>query len=144
MRAFVHVDRVSNKHRVYSNAAIIDLLIQVILLPYGFRNRKTHKLLLYLHFCFHIPLIVLLKQFPFVTGMLRAVSRAIAIRSLWLTRLAEVADQFLTLFQLLLFQTQNAAYALQGKRQAEGSRPNHSAMPAIWRKVCTCWHSQIP
>ena len=58
--------------------------------------------------------------------------------------LAEVFDELLALSELLLLQTENSTDALQGKRQAHRSRPDHGAMPALRVEIFTGGITEIP
>ena len=126
---FIHGDGVFHQRPVQRDAPVVDLLIEVILLPHLVRHRVIPQALLNAHLCFHIAQVVGFEGGPPVRSVCREMTRAI------LGRNTEILDQILALGQLLLVQPQRRSGILQGQRQAEIGRPDHRAVPARRVKV---------
>ena len=109
----IHLDRLMHQLHVDGDTAIVDLLVEVILLPNVLRNWELCELLLNGHLDFDIPDVVALERFPFIRGMPGQVPGSASVRFRWRTRLAEVFDELLALGQLLFPEPQHGTDAFQ-------------------------------
>ena len=138
--AGVHADGLTNQLHVYSDTPIVDLLVEMILVPDGLRHREPGQLLLDGHLRFHIPEVVGFEPFPFLRGVLRVMAIGDAVPVLgWC---AEVADEVFALFQLLLLQAEDSAHTLQREGKAQGRRPHHRAAPGVRLQILAHGHPQ--
>lgn len=119
-------------------------MVDVVFLPDLWRYRELGELLLDAHFGLYVTGIVAFEQLPLVRRMEGPVPGALAICLGGEAGLAEVFDELLALSELLLLQTENSTDALQGKRQAHRSRPDHGAMPALRVEIFTGGITEIP
>ena len=104
-------DGVSDKRKVKHNASVVDLLIQTVVDPLGFRDRELGQFVLDAHFRFDVSEVICLETFPFLRGVfgIMADSRTV-LRSGGST---EISDEVFTFFQLLLLQPQDRTDTLQ-------------------------------
>ena len=56
---------------------------------------------------------------------------------------AEIPNEVFAFFELLLFQTQHGTDAFQRKRQSQGRRPDHRAVPGGRGEILSGWVSKI-
>ena len=100
-----------NHGHIQHDAPVIDLLVKVVIGPFGLSYREFGELVLYGHFGFHILEVVGFEGFPLLWGIGRIMAKCTAVFGFG--RSAEVADEVFALFQLLLLQTKNSAHTLQ-------------------------------
>ena len=139
----VHLNGLPHQFHIQPHTPIIDLLIQVVLVPYAVRHRKFRKPSLDSHFGFHITDIVFFESQPLIRGMGRKVAGTLTVGFRGRTGLTKILDEFFAFSQLLLFQTQHGTDAFQGKRQSHCGSPDHGAFPRVRSKVffmpCITW-----
>ena len=121
----VKLDGVFDNLHVQPDAAVIDLLIQMVFVPDKLRHRESGQLSLNGDFRIHVPQIVCLEHRPPVRRIGRAVARPAVVRFSRFARLTEILDQVFAGRQLLLFQLEYSANACKGKRKAKVRRPDH-------------------
>ena len=66
-------DGIFSQCQVNGNAPVVDILVEMIFIPYRFRDRILLQPPLDGHFHFHIPFVIGLEQHPFIQSMLRKV-----------------------------------------------------------------------
>lgn len=104
-------DGVSDKRKVKHNASVVDLLIQTVVDPLGFRDRELGQFVLDAHFRFDVSEVICLKTFPFLRGVfgIMADNRTVLCGG----GSAEISDEVFTFFQLLFLQPQDRTDTLQ-------------------------------
>ena len=111
------------------DAPVIDLLVEMILVPYKVRDRVVLQALLYLQFYLHVPLIIFLKQRPFFRRMFGKVPGSAAVALGRSAGAAEVSDQVLPFFEFLLVEAEDGADLLKPQRQTVIGSPHQGASP---------------
>ena len=127
LEALVASYRLGDEGTVEHDAPVIDLLVEGVIAPLGFRDRELGELLLDGHFRFHIPEVVGFEQRPFLRCICRMVSNERTVSCF--CRSAEIPNEVFTFFEFLLFETQHSTDALQRKRQSQRRRPDHRTVP---------------
>ena len=129
--AGIHVDGLPDQRQVDHDATVIDLLVDVILVPYEVRDRKLLQAFLDGHLGFDVTDVVALKGGPLERFVFRTVTGAAIVGLRRDAGLTEELDQFFTFRELLLFQPEHRADAFQRQRQSHRGRPDHGAAPAF-------------
>ena len=129
IRDLIHLDCLLYKLTIDHNAAIVDHLVEMILIPDKVRNRVVLQPLLYLHFDFHIALIILLEQFPLLRRELGKIPGPSSIGFGRLAGVTEIPDQVLAFFELLLLEPQGGTNPLKSERKSVISSQYHGAFP---------------
>ena len=111
LEAFITANCLGDKSAVEHDAPVIDLLIEGVVAPLGFRDRELGELLLNGHFRFHISKVVGFEQRPFLWHICRIMSNKRAVSCF--CRSAEIPDEVFAFFEFLLFQTQHGTDTFQ-------------------------------
>ena len=74
LEALVAANRLGDEGAVEHDAPVVDLLIEGVVAPLGFRDRELGELLLNGHFRFHISKVVGFEQRPFLRRICRIMS----------------------------------------------------------------------
>ena len=115
----IHSDGVFHELHVQSDPTIVDLLIQMVLVPDKIRHREAGQFLLDRHLCFNVAQVIAFEHGPLVRCVGWTIPCSAAVRFCWRTRLAEETDQIFACFQLLFFEPEHSAHAGEGKRETE-------------------------
>ena len=129
-------DGLLHQREVQPDAPVVDLLVQHIVAPLGFRHGELGETLLDGHFRLHVTEVIRLEERPLLRGVCRIMPERVAIPRFGGG--TEITDQVLALFELLFLQPQHRADAFQRQRQAEGRRPHHRAMPRGGVQISAC------
>lgn len=113
----INPDRISYQRVVDEDPAVIDHLVDAVLLPDEIRNHIILEAVVDLHLDFNIPHIIFLEEFPFVRRVFRVIPMPSAICPCWLAWRTEIADQVFPFFQLLLVKSEDRSGLLEGKRK---------------------------
>ena len=127
----VHVDGLLDQWKVDSDTTVVDLLIDVILVPYEVRDRELLQAFLDGHLGLDVTDVVAFKGGPLDRLVFWTVTGATVVGFRGNTGLTEELDQFFTFRELLLFQPEHRADAFQRQRQSHRGRPDHGAAPAF-------------
>ena len=127
--AFIKGDGVFHHGHIEGNAPVVDFLIEMIFIPYLFRDGVFCKAFLYRHFHFHVPAVVFLEADPFFAVMLWKVPGASAVCLCRLARGTEIPDQIFAFLQLLILQFQDGADSFQREGKSHVCGPDHCAFP---------------
>ena len=141
LEAFITANRLGDEGAVEHDAPVIDLLVEGVVTPLRLRDWELGELLLNGHFRFHISKVVGFEQRPFLQRICRIMSNGRTVSCF--CRSAEIPDEVFAFFELLLFQTQHGTDAFQRKRQSEGRRPDHCAVPGGRVEILSGWVSKI-
>ena len=125
---FVNSDSVCGQCGVDTDTSVVNLLIDLILLPEVIRYWEVGELAPNLGFYLHVAGIIGLKQPPAIR-----VTTGHALISVLIGD-AEILDEFLAFTHLLRIEIQYRADIFQRKWQAKGCRPHHGAPPTSWIK----------
>ena len=106
-------DGIAHQRHVNSDAPVVNLLVEVILLPHLVRHRKVAQTFLYSQLSFYIAQVVGFEGRPFFRGIRRHVPCAILARN------TEILDEVFAFRELLLIQPQRKTRILQGQRQTK-------------------------
>ena len=98
----IYANCLFHQRHIYQDAAIVDLLAEMIFIPDSLRHREAGQLLLYRHFDFDVTFVVLLEHFPFIRRIRRIMTYTVFIRN------TEIADQRLAFIHLLRIQMQRS------------------------------------
>ena len=120
---------------VNTNTAIVDLLIEIKLLPDRIGNRKAGKPTVDLHFSFYIALVICLENCPLFRRIYRCVKMRHAVHRF--VGYTKVFNESFALRHFLLFNMQRLACICKCRRQRQRAAVNHGAMPAHRRKIVT-------
>ena len=120
-------DGLLHQREVQPDTTVIDQLVQHIVTPLRICHGELGETVLDGHLRLNITEVIRFEERPLFRGVCRIMSKRVAIPRFGGG--AEITDQVLALFELLLLQTQHCADTFQRKRQAEGRRPHHRAMP---------------
>ena len=127
--AFVNGDGVAHQGHVHSDSTVVDLLIEMVLIPDFIWYRISFQPLLNAHFGFHVAQIVGFEAIPFFRRIGGRMPLAVLAGD------TKIADEVFPFSELLLIQPQCASSVLQGQRQAKIGRPDHGAVPAHRIKI---------
>ena len=133
-----------NKIGIEGYAVVVDALVKMIIVPLGIRYRERTKPCLDLHFGFYISFVIFLELRPFIVGVVRMITPSSAVDSGRLTRFAKITYKVFADSKFLLFKTENGSYLFKGKRQTEGCRPYHRAIPRIGTYILSVAHTEKP
>ena len=111
LEAFITANCLGDKSAVKHNAPVIDLLIEGVVAPLGFRDRELGELLLNGHFRFHISKVVGFEQRPFLRRICRIMSNKRAVSCF--CRGAEIPNEVFAFFEFLLFEGQHSTDTFQ-------------------------------
>ena len=131
----IHLDRLMHQFHIDGDAAIVDLLVEVVFLPDRIRNGEPGELILNGHLDLDVTDVVPLERSPLVWGMPRQIPGSTTVCFRRRTGLAEVSDEVFALGQLLFPEAQHGSDTFQGKRQTHIRRPDHGALPCSRIKV---------
>ena len=107
-RAFVDGNGAAHQSHVHGEAPVVDLLVEVILIPYRIWHRILPQPLLNAHFSFHVAQVVGFEGRPFVGRISGQMPLSVLARN------TEILDEVFAFRELLLIQPQCGSSILQG------------------------------
>ena len=141
LETLIAADRLGDEGAVEHDAPVVDLLVEGVVTPLRLHDRELGERLLNGHFRFHIPKVVGFEKRPFLRRICRIMSNKRAVSCFCWG--AEIPNEVFAFFELLLFQTQHGTDAFQRKRQSQGRRPDHRAVPGGRGEILSGWVSKI-
>ena len=98
---------------IQCNTSVVDLLVEMILVPDGFRHRKLGEFFLNGHLDLNITDVVPFERVPLIRSVLRQIAGSTAVGLRRRTGLTEILDEFFAFGHLLLSKTQNGTDTIQ-------------------------------
>ena len=141
LKLLITLNGSANQSHIQHDARVVDELVQAVIHPLAFLNRKLSEFSLNCDLHVHIADVIDFEALPLIGGIGGIVSEGITV--LVLCRSAEIPDQVLAFLQFLLLQAQYSTDTIQGQRQAKGGGPNHRTAPGCRIQVGANRHTQV-